>query len=390
MLPKEPYKRILVITAYILIGAGLAYVAAKHLAGVLAPFLIAYLIAVVLHPLVDFVCKKTKLPRFLTVIVVLLVTTALLCGVVYLVGNRVYTEINTLYQTVSQLYSDMKSDENYAEQIIDTINGYIPFIDYKDQLMELWENVETHFYSMVSNLITNLNGVVIPAISAVINTVPSVLFGLVVAMVALYYFLAQYHRINRAVVGIFPEKIGAFLVSTKRQVISAVIMFLRAYGVIMLITFMEVFVGLIILRVKYAFLIAALTALVDIMPILGTGAILVPWGIIEIIRGNYFLGIGLLVLYVVITVVRQFLEPKIVGKSVGLHPLLALVSMYVGLKLFGVLGLFGLPILLVMVTRMYENGVFHAEQKKECPCEDPAQCPMKEEKQPDESPKENK
>lgn len=358
MLPKETYKRILVIAAYVLMGAAVAFVAVKYLAGVLTPFIIAYFLAVFLHPLVEFICKKTKIPKVLTVISLVLLTVAVVLGLCYLVINRVYTEINSLYNTVSSVLTEMNNHPDYAEEIIENINGYIPFLDIGPQLKEAWANIDTYVTDFATSIVTDINGVVIPAISAIINTVPPVFVGVIVSVVAFYYFLAQYHQINSAVISVFPKAARTHLIAIKKQFFNAIIMFVRAYGVIMLITFMEMFIGLTILKVRYAFLMAALTAIVDIMPILGTGIVVLPWGIFEIIRGNYFLGIGLVVLYFIILVVRQFLEPKIVGKSVGLHPVLALVSMYVGLKLFGVIGLFGFPIALVIFNRLREEGFF--------------------------------
>ncbi|MBO5981987.1 MAG: sporulation integral membrane protein YtvI [Clostridia bacterium] len=373
MLPKEPYKKILVIAAYVLIGAALAFVFVKYLASVLLPFIIAYVLAVLLHPLVNLVCKKTKIPRVITVIFTVVITVGVVGALLYLVVHRVYNEITSLYQTVSNILTEMKNNPDYAVEIIDTINGYVPFVDFREQLMEIWENIDIYVTSFATTLVTDLNGVIIPAINAIMNTVPPVLVGTIITIVAFYYFLAQYHRINNAVVSVFPKVVGEHLVAIKRQLVNAVFMFIKAYGVIMMITFMEAFVGFTILGIKYAFLMAVLTAIVDIMPILGTGAVVIPWGIFEIIRGNYFVGIGLLVLYAIITVVRQFLEPKIVGKSVGLHPLLALVSMYVGLKLLGVVGLFGFPIALVIYNRLSNEGFFKFKSQASAPAPAPPQ-----------------
>lgn len=369
MLPKEPWKKTLVIAAYVLMGAALAFVFVKYLAWALMPFIVAYVLAVLLHPLVDLVCKKTKIPRVITVIFTVFVTVGVVGALLYLTVHRVYNEITSLYQTVSNILTEMKNNPDYAQEIIATINDYVPFVDLTEQLTEIWENIDAYVTSFATTLVTDLNGIIIPAINAIMNTVPPVLVGSIITVVAFYYFLAQYHRINNAVVSVFPKVVGEHLVAIKRQLVNAVFMFIKAYGVIMMITFMEVFVGLTVLGVKYAFLMAVLTAVVDIMPILGTGAVMIPWGVIEIIRGNYFIGIGLLVLYAIITVVRQFLEPKIVGKSVGLHPLLALVSMYVGLKLFGVAGLFGFPIALVIYNRLSKEGFFKFKAQPSAPAQ---------------------
>ncbi len=370
MLPKEPWKKTLVIAAYVLMGAALAFVFVKYLAWALMPFIIGYVLAVLLHPLVNLVCKKTKIPRILTVICTVIITVGVVGMLLYLIVHRVYNEITSLYQNVSAILTEMKNNPDYAIEIIDTINGYIPFADFREQLMEMWENIDIYVTSFATTLVTDLNGVVIPAINAIMNTVPPVLVGTIITIVAFYYFLAQYHSINNAVISVFPKVVGEHLVAIKRQLVSAVWRFIKAYGVIMMITFMEAFVGYTVLGIKYAFLMAVFTAVVDIMPILGTGAVVIPWGVFEIIRGNYFVGIGLLVLYAIITVVRQFLEPKIVGKSVGLHPLLALVSMYVGLELFGVAGLFGFPIALVIYNRLSKEGFFKFKAHSPAPAQE--------------------
>jgi len=127
----------------------------------------------------------------------------------------------------------------------------------------------------------------------------------------------------------------------------------------MLITFIELAVGLSILRADGAIYIAALTAIIDIMPVLGTGAVVIPWSIFEFIKGNLTFAIGLAILYIVIMIVRNILEPKLVGKQIGLHPLIMLICMYVGVKVFGFIGLFVLPIIAAIMKYLYDNGKIH-------------------------------
>ena len=142
----------------------------------------------------------------------------------------------------------------------------------------------------------------------------------------------------------------------KEQFVSTIGKYLRAYGLIIFITFTELFIGFSILGVSYSFIIAMITALVDILPVLGTGTILIPWGVYMIFAGNYFLGIGILVLYVLITVVRQVLEPKIVGSYVGLYPLVTLMAMYIGSKVMGFFGLFLFPIAIILLKKLNDDG----------------------------------
>jgi predicted PurR-regulated permease PerM len=130
----------------------------------------------------------------------------------------------------------------------------------------------------------------------------------------------------------------------------------RSYVLILGITFAELTLGLLILGVKRFVLIALLIAILDIFPVLGTGTVLIPWAVIALIQGSIGRGIGLLVLYAVITVIRQVIEPRIVGKHVGLHPLITLICMFVGTSLFGWIGLFGLPILMAILLELHNSG----------------------------------
>ena len=122
------------------------------------------------------------------------------------------------------------------------------------------------------------------------------------------------------------------------------------------LTFIELFIGFSVIGVNYAFLAALGVALVDILPIFGAGTVLVPWGVVALLTGNRFTGLGLLVIWAVISVVRQFAEPRIVGKSLGVSPLLALLAMYGGFRLFGVSGMILSPAVIILVRAFVEEG----------------------------------
>ena len=132
-----------------------------------------------------------------------------------------------------------------------------------------------------------------------------------------------------------------------------------AYGKIMLLTFFELTIGLHILGIENALVIAFLIAIFDVLPVLGTGGIMLPWILISFLNNQVKTGVGLLILYLVITVIRNIIEPKIVGKQIGLHPLLMLMCMYLGARLFGFLGIFILPILILIVQNLNDTGIIH-------------------------------
>ena len=148
-----------------------------------------------------------------------------------------------------------------------------------------------------------------------------------------------------------------FLVGTVRQV-------LKAYLLIMAITFGEISLGLWLLRVDYYLIIGLTVAVLDILPVLGSGSILIPWGIWTLLGGNLPLGAGILLLYAVVTGVRTVLEPRLVGRGMGLSPLVTLISMYVGMKLLGVGGLILAPMAVTLVLFLEESGHIRLLRKK--------------------------
>ena len=129
--------------------------------------------------------------------------------------------------------------------------------------------------------------------------------------------------------------------------------YIKAYGILLALTFVLLLVGLWILRIDYAFLLSFLIALADLLPVIGVGTILIPWGIIMLLQKNFYLGFGLLILYLVISLIRQVAEPKVLGKSLGLHPLLTLFATYVGFSLFGLVGMILAPLVALFAKRVF-------------------------------------
>ncbi|MDD3169520.1 MAG: AI-2E family transporter, partial [Eubacteriales bacterium] len=142
----------------------------------------------------------------------------------------------------------------------------------------------------------------------------------------------------------------------KQYLVETLFVVIRSYGLIMSITFVEMSIGLSVIGIPNAVLVALLISVFDILPVLGTGGIMIPWTIITLFQGNYQTGLSLLFVYLVITVVRNILEPKIVGKQLGLHPVVTLMCIFVGANLFGVIGLFGFPITLSLLRHLNDTG----------------------------------
>jgi sporulation integral membrane protein YtvI len=178
---------------------------------------------------------------------------------------------------------------------------------------------------------------------------PSVILFTVVFLISAFYFASDGQRIWGALFSLLPSSWQRKLPALKQKFSTTVSGYIKAYLLIMLMTFLEAFVGLSILRVNYAFIIAIIIAIVDVLHILGTGTVLIPWALFAFFSSDIRLGVGLLVLYGVTLIVRQLVEPKIVGSTLGIHPLLTLASVYIGLELIGFVGIFAGPMVALFV-----------------------------------------
>ncbi|MEM1483669.1 sporulation integral membrane protein YtvI [Oscillospiraceae bacterium PP1C4] len=164
----------------------------------------------------------------------------------------------------------------------------------------------------------------------------------------------NYHEVGRFIRGMIPEKFLPRFSGLQRFLRETIWQYVRAYTIIMAVTFVELIIGLLLLGFDYVPPVAAVITLLDLLPIIGSGTILIPWGLVLIANGNSASGIGLLILYAIITVVRNIIEPRVVGKQIGLHPIATITAMYAGLKIAGVPGLFVAPVA-VLLIRYFKN-----------------------------------
>ena len=193
---------------------------------------------------------------------------------------------------------------------------------------------------------------------------PRFLLAFAVSVLASCYFTAQKEALDKALCERLPKKIYPLLCGFRTALRDTAGGYLRVYGTIGLITFCELFLGLLFICRDYALLAALVITFVDILPVFGCGTVLVPWALFEWVGGNGKSAVGLLILYIVISIIRQGIEPRILGSVMGLSPLSALFFMYAGGKLFGVLGLFLLPFSAVIVKNLYEKGLFPSRRSE--------------------------
>ena len=355
MLPNEPYKRFAVITMYVAVAVAVIYIVFNYLWGVILPFIIAYIFAECFRPIVKYSETHKRFPTRFCVLFVVFLAAASIAGLIYAIGRQVVLEISELAINIKDTVALIRTDDAYAHETIDKICDMVPFVDLRDKLWEMRSNLDEELWGMLVGFGENISGDIVSFMGTAVAFLPNALFTTAVVIIATYYFAIDRVRVNCFFLSLFPENIRPTLKNVRDVLANTVGKYLRAYGLLFCITFGELLLAFVILDVNYSFVLALIIALVDFLPVLGTGTVLIPWGIALMIIGNYGLGIGIFITYLVITVLRQIIEPRIVGKLIGLPPLAALASMYIGLNLMGLLGLFVFPLGAIVLMRFIEN-----------------------------------
>ncbi len=342
---------------YAAIGIGLAalgvFLFFRYLFGAFLPFLIAYIIALCLQPLARAMEKRAGISRKATVLVAVCLIVAILILLGAVTVRRISKELTTLAESLGAFLERVRNDPAYADELADLWGKRLPFLDTH----ALFSDLDGRLTALLTSLAERLSGSVLPFLAGLAASLPSALLSIVVVLIAAYYFATDFKKFNAGIQNLLPQSIVTPLRTVKNTLTQTGGNFLRAYGMLMLITFSELFSALLILGYRYAFLIALFTAMIDILPVLGTGTVLLPWAGFCFLAGNVKDSVGLLIVYAVITVVRQILEPRIVGKYIGLPPLASLAAMYVGLKLIGFWGLFLFPVGALLVYQWRREKV---------------------------------
>ncbi len=340
---KLEYYAALTVTA---VGVGIfAFVFVKYLFFLILPFLIAWAVAFAVRPLSVKLSNIMKIPK--KPISVILSVLLMLAGIGLFVGILAYG-ISEAWNFISEILAGNRLGE-VLSKVLDPLGSMLGDMEGRE---EIEKHIGDAVYSALSSLLSGLLSV----LTTFVTSVPKVFIFVLVTVISAVYFSLDLENINAFVKKIMPKKIFSSLVSFKNKFLSSIVKYLRAYFILMLITFVIMLAGFLVLRVEYALLFSVVVAILDALPLIGVGTLLVPWGVYNIIFGDLRLGIGLCVLFILHEVIRQFIEPKIIGKNLGIHPIVSLVLLYVGYCVFGFLGLLLIPLLTVIIKILFDKN----------------------------------
>ena len=315
------------------------------------PFLVAIIFAVILERSINYIVKKTKAPRKAVATVLVILVYVIIAVVAYLVISSLIREAISLSTKLPSVYEDLKT--NYTGM----------YKDLSKMISDLPETVSNSIYKTGLELLDNITKIAGNILKGVIDFVlalPDIMIYVVVTFLATLFLVTDRRTISRYAEELWPNKTYRKISNVMMGCFKTLGKYLKSQCILICITFIELFISFIILKQPYPLTLAVVVAIVDALPILGTGTVLIPWAIYAAITGDIGLGIGLMVAYIIITIVRQLIEPKIVSDNLGIHPFVTLIAMYVGFKIFGLFGLIIGPVVMVIYKNvfsiMFETG----------------------------------
>ena len=311
----------------------------RYLGVLLSPFAVAWLAAAVTRPATKWLSKTLRFPRSLSVLLMEL----LLLAVITALAMLMLSVISGLLGDLSHYLANM---EHYVGDIGVWVNGLFDRLgtDYStiDYYLDQWKD-------KVASLASQGMGLAL----GVLKGTPGAIVWFFVVLVAVFYWCRDEEKVSQVLANAFPAQMQANVYRTYDDISTVIGGYIRAWALLVLISTTLCTVGFALIGVESALAMGLFAGIMDIIPVLGPGTLIVPWAVWSLATGKIGFGVGLLIIYAVVSATRYILEPKVVGDRVGLHPLAAIAAIFIGMKLFGVVGLILGPIVLAVIMTMY-------------------------------------
>lgn len=353
---KEYAKRVFVALLIIIATIVVPYIIYKIFPH-FVPFILAYLTALALEPLNNWIIRSFKLTKIISTMLSFFLFLGSIALLLYFFINKLYVQLVNL---LVYIQSHSPQVQAWILGLTDNIQDFIQMLppQTSNQLTQLMLNA--------INELSNLNLVAKVGVYSysITTAVPNFFFLILIYFIAVFMFLYELDNIHTRFYSFLRDSSKRKAIYIFRDLRMATFGFLKAQFILSTVTFLICLITLSLLKLKYAAILALVITIVDILPILGTGSFLVPWAVISFIRGNIFLGVSLLVLFLTIAVVRKIIEPKVLGQRIGLNALTTLISIWVGFKVMGILGVFLFPLACIFYQTLVKIQVIKLNKLK--------------------------
>ncbi len=318
------------------------------------PFFIAFILALITEPIIKFNMNKLKMSRRMGSLIVVCVTIFLIVAITIIGGSALIGKLIDISKSLPSLITDITQNVKSAyDEISESMSDYLSQ-DVIDTIFNSLTGVLSTLGSYVQSLVTNALKIVM--------SIPTIILNIIVTILAFVFFTKDRVKMINMINYHFPEKWVQRAVAIKREFFVTLGSYLKIYSIIIVITTIELIIAFSIfnwldIEIKNVVKLSIIIAIIDILPVLGVGTVLIPWAIISLITANYRIGIALLVTYIFITVIRQLIEPKLVSNQLGIHPIITLLAMYAGFKFVGFTGLIIGPLALMLLRIIFAEQI---------------------------------
>jgi len=349
----RPYWKVLVSLVFSLIFTGLFIWLGMKCIVYFMPFVIGWFIAFIVHPVVNWLEDKFGIVKKLGSAITIVIVLAAVIGLIYLIGKTLFDELLSLVNNLPKMYGDFGQG---VRNIKETLSGIIALLP--EGLRAGGSAFASDVNQTLGQVVERISEPTVDAAEQLIRKIPSILIGTIVCILSAYFIVADRERLIETLKKVSPDPIVKRMSLAMYNLKYSVGGYFKAQFKIMLVIWVILIIGLMLLGIEFNFILSLFIAFLDFLPFFGTGTAFVPWIIYELLTADYKMALGLLVLYPITQIVHRTIEPKLLGDSVGLSPLLTLVLIFIGYKVGSVLGMiFAVPIGIIIIN-MYKAGAF--------------------------------
>lgn len=357
---KKNWVKLILFVAGIAIAAVLVYLFLPTILSLLGfllelflPFILGYIFSLLVNPLADKLQKKMKIPRGMSAVLVMVLIIGILGGVLTFAIWKIIDEARMLYTQFPSIYISMRASMDAFGEKWSTV-----YVNLPQNIQEAITALGDAISDKAAALINNVSAPVVNHAGSFAKALPPVFIGVIVFLLSSYFMVSENRSVSAGMRKMISPHFAERLTIIKREIKKYLGGYLKAQCILMLIAFVIIFIGLTIFDIQYALLIALGISIVDALPFFGSGLVLWPWSVMAFLNGNIALGIGLICIYIAVTIMRRFAEPKLVSTGLGMNPILTLMSMYIGYKTLSIGGLILGPIILMLIISVYKAGLF--------------------------------
>ena len=317
------------------------------------PFVIGWIIAMIANPLVRMLERRLKVARKHTSMVIIIGVLAVIIVAIYFLGVKIGEETRSFLEQAPEMYSEFREEFQDAGKNLESIISELP-----QNIQESLEEAQKDIGDITGQAVGKISQFTVDKAGTFARNIPGILISIIFSILSAYFFIADRDRIlefgRNHTPQIIQEK-WRMMTESFKMVFGG---YFKAQFKIMAVIGVILFIGMLILKVRFAILVAILVAFLDMLPFLGTGTVLIPWAVFKLLSGDIRYAVGLVILYLVTQLVRRIIEPKLVGDSIGMNPLATLIFMYIGYRVGGVLGMILAVPIGAIVLNFYKAGTF--------------------------------